>query len=126
MLHKQEGADWLFAIVHHRTIDYLRMQRRRCTVEEVNWNTVKEEKQRTQPDVWDAAWRSILGTQVRAALLNIPAEQRKVIELAYFQGWTHSEIAQEYHIPLGTVKARMRLGLHHLKQVLAVMGVDEP
>ena len=117
---------WLLTIVHHRTIDYLRMRRRRCSLEEVHWDTVKDEEQPTQPDVFDAAWRSILGTQVRAALLTIPAEQRKVIELAYFQGWTHAEIAKENHIPLGTVKARMRLGLHHLKQALAVMGVNEP
>ncbi len=69
--------------------------------------------------------RSVQSAQLRAALLNIPLEQRIVIELAYFQGWTHSEIAAGCEIPLGTVKARMRLGLSHLKRLLAQMGVDE-
>ena len=57
--------------------------------------------------------------------MQIPTEQRMVIELAYFQGWTHSEIAAGTQIPLGTIKARMRLGLLHLKQVLIQMGIDE-
>jgi DNA-directed RNA polymerase specialized sigma24 family protein len=57
--------------------------------------------------------------------MQIPLEQRKVIALAYFLGWTQSEIAQEYGIPLGTVKARMRLGLLHLKQALVQMGFTE-
>ncbi len=69
--------------------------------------------------------RSVQGAQLRAALVNIPSEQRMVIELAYFQGWTHSEIAEGCEIPLGTVKARMRLGLSRLKGLLAQMGVDE-
>ena len=77
------------------------------------------------PDVWDEAWRSVQSSQVRAALLKLSPEQRQVIELAYFQGWTHSEIAEGYHIPLGTVKARMRLGLIHLKRTLEQMGVHE-
>ena len=51
-------------------------------------------------------------------MMNLPREQRMVIELAYFQGWTHSEIAEGTHLPLGTVKARMRLGLLHLKRLL--------
>jgi len=67
----------------------------------------------------------VQGAQLRAALVNIPSEQRMVIELAYFQGWTHSEIAEGCEIPLGTVKARMRLGLSRLKGMLAQMGVDE-
>ena len=57
--------------------------------------------------------------------MQIPQEQSKVIALAYFKGWTHSEIAQKYSIPLGTVKARMRLGLLHLKQALDQMGFTE-
>jgi RNA polymerase sigma-70 factor (ECF subfamily) len=77
------------------------------------------------PDVWDEAWQSIKSSQVRTALMKIPTEQRLVIELAYFQGWTHTEIADGIHIPLGTVKARMRLGLQHLKRILGQMGLDE-
>ncbi len=120
----QAGAvrSWLLSILRHRAIDYLRALRRCSGLQEVRWEQVDENEQLILPDAWDEAWRSILSTQVRAALMQIPLEQRKVIALAYFQGWTQSEIAQEYSIPLGTVKARMRLGLLHLKQVLIQMG----
>ncbi len=123
----QAGAvrSWLLSILRHRSIDYLRALRRRSRLQEVIWEQVDQNEQLILPDAWDEAWRSILSTQVRAALMQIPLEQRKVIALAYFQGWTQSEIAREYSIPLGTVKARMRLGLLHLKQVLIQMGVTE-
>lgn len=116
---------WLVSIVHHRTIDYLRAARRRSTLKEATWEEVEQDERTAFPDVWDEAWRSVQSAQVRAALMNIPTEQRMVIELAYFQGWTHSEIAEGCEIPLGTVKARMRLGLIHLKGILQQMGVDE-
>jgi DNA-directed RNA polymerase specialized sigma24 family protein len=57
--------------------------------------------------------------------MQIPLEQRSVIALAYVQGWTQSEIAQANGIPLGTVKARMRLGFLHLKQAFDRMGFIE-
>jgi RNA polymerase sigma factor (sigma-70 family) len=123
----QSGAvrSWLVSIVHHRTIDYLRGVRRRSALKEATWEEVELDERVAFPDVWEEAWRSVQSSQVRAALMNIPTEQRMVIELAYFQGWTHSEISQGCQIPLGTVKARMRLGLQHLKKALEKMGVNE-
>ena len=123
----QSGAvrSWLVSIVHHRTIDYLRAVRRRSSMKETTWEEVEQDERMAFPDVWEEAWRSVQSAQVRAALMNIPTEQRMVIELAYFQGWTHSEISEGCQIPLGTVKARMRLGLQHLKRELAQMGVNE-
>ncbi len=123
----QSGAvrSWLISIVHHRTIDYLRAVRRRSNLKETTWEEADLDEKSAFPDVWDEAWRSIQSAQVRAALMNIPTEQRMVIELAYFQGWTHSEIAEGCQIPLGTVKARMRLGIMHLKRALEKMGVNE-
>lgn len=55
---------------------------------------------------------------VRAALLDLPAEQREVIELAFFEGLTHTEIAERLAQPLGTAKSRIRLGLAHLRKAL--------
>ncbi len=123
----QSGAvrSWLISIVHHRTIDYLRSVRRRSVMKEATWEEVEQDDRAAVPDVWDEAWRSIQSSQVRAALMDIPTEQRMVIELAYFQGWTHTEIAEGCQIPLGTVKARLRLGLNHLKRALEKMGVNE-
>jgi RNA polymerase sigma-70 factor (ECF subfamily) len=57
--------------------------------------------------------------QVRGALVELPAEQRQVIELAYYGGFTHSEIAGMLDLPTGTVKGRMRLGLTKLRLSLA-------
>src|SRR5229473_2290359 len=123
----QSGAvrSWLISILHHRTIDYLRAVRRRSTMKQATWEEVEQDERTAFPDVWDEAWRSVQSAQVRAALMHIPTDQRMVIELAYFQGWTHSEIAEGCQIPLGTVKARMRLGLKHLKRKLEQMGINE-
>ncbi len=125
----QAGAarNWLISILHHRAIDYLRKLRRRSTLVEAPLELLDTDEGVAGADVWEDAWKLIQSTQVRAALRQIPTEQRKVIELAYFQGWTHSEIAAGTHTPLGTVKARMRLGLHHLKHSLEQMdiGIDE-
>ena len=123
----QTGAarSWLISILHHRNIDHLRRMRRRSGIVEAPMEELELDETTAFPDVWDEAWRSIKSSQVRAALMKIPTEQRLVIELAYFQGWTHAEIAEGTEIPLGTVKARMRLGLHLLKRVLAEMGMDE-
>jgi len=123
----QTGAarSWLISILHHRTIDYLRRVRRRSTIQETPLEELELNESIAYPDAWDAAWQSVKSSHVRAALMKIPAEQRLVIELAYFQGWTHAEIAEGTQIPLGTIKARMRLGLNHLKEILIQMGIDE-
>ena len=123
----QTGAarSWLISILHHRTIDYLRRVRRRSTIQEAPLEELELNESIAYPDAWDAAWQSVKSSQVRAALMKIPPEQRLVIELAYFQGWTHAEIAEGTQIPLGTIKARMRLGLLHLKEILIQMGIDE-
>jgi RNA polymerase sigma factor (sigma-70 family) len=116
---------WLLSIVQHRTIDYLRALHRRSRLHEINWDAIEEEELPTIPDVWDEVWKSILIDHARAALLHLPPEQQQVLELKYFQGWTHSEIAQECHIPLGTVKGRIRNGLLHLKRILDQTNVRE-
>jgi RNA polymerase sigma-70 factor, ECF subfamily len=124
----QSGAarSWVVSIMHHRTIDYLRSVRRRSTLKEASWEEVERDERTAFPDAWDEAWQNIQSAKIREALMQLPTEQRMVIELAYFQGWTHSEIAEGCQIPLGTVKARMRLGLARLKRVVEEMGLREP
>ena len=123
----QSGAarSCLISIMHHRTIDYLRRVRRRSTIQEAPLEELELNESIANPDAWDAAWQSVKSSHVREALMQIPTEQRMVIELAYFQGGPIPEIAAGTQIPLGTIKARMRLGLLHLKQVLIQMGIDE-
>ena len=123
----QAGAahSWLISIVHHRAIDHLRRVRRRSVVQEAPLEELEFDETTAVSDAWDEVWHSVQSSQVRAALMKIPTEQRMVIELAYFQGWTHTEIAEGTQTPLGTVKARMRLGLNHLKRALLEEGIDE-
>ncbi len=124
----QSGAarSWLVSIVHHRSIDYLRSVRRRSTtMKEAPLEEIELDERVAFPDVWDSVWRSVQSAQVKAGLRKLPPEQRLVIELAYFQGWTHTEVAEGLQLPLGTVKARMRLGLIHLKRILEQMGLND-
>lgn len=119
------ARNWLISILHHRAIDHLRKVRRRSVVQEAPLEEADFDERTAFPDAWEDAWRNVKSSQVRAALMKIPTDQRLVIELAYFQGWTHTEIAEGTQIPLGTVKARMRLGLIRLKRELVQMGMDE-
>jgi RNA polymerase sigma factor (sigma-70 family) len=123
----QSGAarSWIVSIMHHRAIDYLRAVRRRSTLKQATWEEVERDESTAFPDVWDEAWQNVQSAQIREALMQLPTEQRMVIELAYFQGWTHSEIAEGCQLPLGTVKARMRLGMARLKRALEEMGLRE-
>jgi RNA polymerase sigma-70 factor (ECF subfamily) len=74
--------------------------------------------------VWEEAWRHEQAVLIRRVLAQLPPAQRQVIELAYFGGYTHAEIAERWDIPLGTVKGRMRLGLQKMKQLLREQGVE--
>src|SRR4051812_10593795 len=108
---------WILGIVHHRTIDSLRRNlvhdRRRTTAEGI------EERQEA-PERTDAeAVRRDEARSVRRALDTLPGDQNQVIELAYFGGFTHSQIAEMLGMPIGTVKGRMRLGLDKLRRQLA-------
>jgi RNA polymerase sigma factor (sigma-70 family) len=116
---------WLFAILHHRAIDYLRSMRRRSVIKEASLEQVELDERAAFPDVWDSVWQSVQISLIRAALMKLTPEQRSAIELAYFQGQTHVEIAETLQIPLGTVKARLRLGIIRLRQLLMQMGLKD-
>jgi RNA polymerase sigma-70 factor (ECF subfamily) len=108
---------WVLGIVHNRGIDSLRRStvhdRRRETLDGVE----ERHEARERTDV-EAARREE-ARSVRGALETLPDEQRQAIELAYFGGYTHTEIAELLDQPVGTVKGRMRLGLDKLRNQLA-------
>jgi len=113
---------WVLGIVHHRAIDGLRRnlvhQRRRASAEGIE--EVHEAAERTDVE----AARREEARSVRAAMDELPGEQLQVIELAYFGGFTHTQIAEMLEMPVGTVKGRMRLGLEKLRRQLGeVVGV---
>lgn len=107
---------WVLGIVHNRAVDGLRRNqvhdRRRASVEGIEERYAAAER----TDV-EAARREEAQT-VRDALESLPANQTRVIELAYYGGFTTSQIAEIVDAPLGTVKGRMRLGLEKLRREL--------
>ena len=113
---------WLFSIIYHNTVNYLRKVQHRSTPQQVQWQEVEAYERFILSDVWEQAWNSIQIAELHTCLKQLPTEQRTVIVLAYFEGWTNTEIAQRCKIPLGTVKARIRLGVYHLKRLLEPEG----
>jgi RNA polymerase sigma-70 factor (ECF subfamily) len=107
---------WVLSVVHHRAIDAFRRDAVR-TSRDVRDDALAERipaAERTDTEVE----RRDEARQVRSALGELPTEQRKVIELAYFGGFSHSQIAEMLKLPAGTVKGRMRLGLTKLRIAL--------
>jgi RNA polymerase sigma-70 factor (ECF subfamily) len=104
---------WVLGIVHNRAIDSLRRNnvhdRRRASDEGLEERF--EARERTEVEV---AQRDE-AREVREALTGLPSEQSRVIELAYFGGFTHTEIADIIGAPIGTIKGRMRLGLEKMR-----------
>jgi RNA polymerase sigma-70 factor (ECF subfamily) len=107
---------WILGIVHNRAIDALRRHnvhdRRRASDEGIEERF--EAAERTEVEVA----RREEADEIRAALRELPPEQGRVIELAYYGGFTHVEIADMIDEPLGTVKGRMRLGLTKMRGAL--------
>jgi RNA polymerase sigma-70 factor (ECF subfamily) len=104
---------WILGVVRNRTIDLFRREAVRAGRDTNAEGAV--ERMPAADDVAGDAERRADARQVRTALEELPADQRQVIELAYFGGFTHSQIAQMLELPAGTVKGRMRLGLTKLR-----------
>jgi RNA polymerase sigma-70 factor (ECF subfamily) len=102
---------WLMVVARNRAID--RIRRRRAT------DSPDEVVLPSRTDLADEAERNVLMEKVRAVLKNLPPEQLESLELAYFEGLSHSEIAVQTGEPLGTVKTRIRLALIGLRKALA-------
>ncbi len=104
---------WLLSVVHNRAIDAFRRGAAK-DARDVRDEGIAERL--ASPELTDAeVERRDDARQIRRALDALPADQRQVIELAYFGGFTHSQIAEMLELPAGTVKGRMRLGLAKLR-----------
>jgi RNA polymerase sigma-70 factor, ECF subfamily len=107
---------WVLAVVHHRAIDALRRGLVRDS-RDVGEEGIAERLAASDSTEAEVVRRDEAHT-VRGALAVLPAEQRAVIELAYFGGFTHLQIAEMLELPIGTVKGRMRLGLTKMRLAL--------
>ena len=101
---------WLSVVARNRSIDTLRRQRPSESVEDVSLPS--------GVNVADEAERTYLMERARAVIVRMPVEQRKTLEMAFFDGLTHSEIADTTGDPLGTVKTRIRTALLVLRKAL--------
>ncbi len=103
-------APWLAVITRNRAVDSLRKRRPQTEISET---TVSVE-----PDLASQADRGRAMEKVRAVLKDMPEAQRSSLEMAYFEGYSHSEIAEKTGEPLGTVKTRIRNGLMLLRKAV--------
>ncbi len=109
---------WILTLVHRRAVDLVRReQRRRTTPAEV-------EAERPSPAAEEEATIRDRRRAVQDALRQLPPDQREAIELAYYGGLTQSELAERLHVPLGTIKSRMFIGLRRLGDLLAEAGLE--
>jgi RNA polymerase sigma-70 factor, ECF subfamily len=104
-------APWLAVIARNRSIDMLR---RRPMEEDINELPIS-----TGVNLEDEAGERMAIDKVRGVLAQIPQEQRKTLEMAFFEGMTHTEISAKLGEPLGTVKTRIRAGLLALRKAFA-------
>ena len=118
-------ASWLLSITHNLAIDELRRRQRRPQRADAGdsgdalFGLVDE-----AANVEEAAETTVLRDRVALALATLPEAQRIAIELAYFNGLSQREIAAQLDEPLGTIKTRLRLGMHKLKDALASEGAE--
>jgi RNA polymerase sigma factor (sigma-70 family) len=114
-----KASTWILTLVHRRAVDLVRREERRRAdaleqaPEQVSRNAVDEE-----------AWLRLQRERVQDALRKLPDQQREAIELAYYGGFTQSELAERLGQPLGTIKSRMFMGLARLRELLGEPGLE--
>jgi RNA polymerase sigma factor (sigma-70 family) len=107
-------VSWLLTITRYTAIDRLRLEKRRPMQDAVELDDLRMGKHGLMDD---PTWQD--GRVLRSLIERLPPDQVQVIELAFFEGMSHSEMAEYLSLPLGTVKTRVRLGLQKLKSLWA-------
>jgi RNA polymerase sigma-70 factor (ECF subfamily) len=114
---------WLIAITRHHAIDILRSQKSRPEASSLEWNELSGLEGSAQHGLEESVQFSLQREQIQAKMAELSADQREALVLAYFKGYTHSEIAKALGQPLGTIKTRIRLGMQKLRKLL---GEESP
>jgi RNA polymerase sigma-70 factor (ECF subfamily) len=113
MPERAKASTWILTLVHRRAVDLVRREQRRRAdpLPEAEFGG-------TEGSAADVAWLRLERQRVQAALARLPDQQREAIELAYYGGFTQSELAERLGEPLGTIKSRMFSGLARLRELL--------
>ena len=111
---RAKASTWILTLVHRRAVDLVRREERRRA------DPLDDETRdaATSESAEDAAWLGFERERVQGALRQLPDAQREAIELAYYGGYSQSELAQRLGMPLGTIKSRMFAGLARLRELL--------
>jgi RNA polymerase sigma-70 factor, ECF subfamily len=109
---RSRASTWVLMLVHRRAVDLVRHQQRRRT------DPLDELPEEQDPVAADIPWQRLERERVLNALAQLPEREREAIELAYYGGFTQSELAERLGEPLGTIKSRMFSGLRRLRQLL--------
>jgi RNA polymerase sigma-70 factor (ECF subfamily) len=120
MPERAKASTWLLTLVHRRAVDLVRREeRRRAEPIETAGDPVGE------GPADEAVWLRYERERVQNALRRLPDQQREALELAYYGGFTQSELAERLGQPVGTIKSRMFSGLGRLRELLAEPGTGE-
>ena len=106
------ASTWILTLVHRRAVDLVRREQRRRT------DPLESAAEPGASSVDDEAWLRLQRERVQHALRQLPDQQREALELAYYGGFTQSELAERLGEPLGTIKSRMFAGLARLRELL--------
>jgi RNA polymerase sigma-70 factor (ECF subfamily) len=120
MPERAKASTWLLTLVHRRSVDLVRREDRRRA--EPLSETVEPTPSESAED---DAWLRFERERVQAALRKLPDQQREALELAYYGGFSQSELAERLGQPVGTIKSRMFTGLARLRELLAEPGNGE-
>ncbi|HEX7737929.1 MAG TPA: sigma-70 family RNA polymerase sigma factor [Ktedonobacteraceae bacterium] len=115
---------WLQAIVRNRALDKVRSAMYREYQFERLEGIQGQDLASHEPEMWQRVWGGEQAHVIRKVLDELPPEQRQVIELNYFGGYSHTEIACKLEMPIGTIKGRIRLGLLKIKTHLRGYGIE--
>lgn len=116
---RAKARTWILTLVHRRAVDLVRREQTRRA------EPLKEQPEPGERTAHDEAWLRLERQRVQDALKRLPDQQREAIELAYYGGFTQSELADRLGEPLGTVKSRMFAGLNRLRELLDESGHEE-
>ncbi len=117
---KGSVRNWLLSCTHHRAIDFLRQRNGKT---KRDFDITEAEFLLKGPDVWEEVSRNADKEMLKSAIAKLPEVQKRTLELAYFGGMTHMEIAEQMKVPLGTVKGRLRLAMEKLRELITAKGV---
>jgi RNA polymerase sigma-70 factor (ECF subfamily) len=116
---RAKASTWILTLVHRRAVDLVRRSERRRA------EPLEEVEEAADGSTEELAWLHLERDRIQSALRQLPDQQREALELAYYGGFTQSELAERLGQPLGTIKSRMFAGLARMRDLLSEAGSEE-